>query len=424
MVAATASSKTYQRDQTLKKVTGSFYTFIAILLAFICWGQFNWLRFLTHGPGLTGSSDVVPWGIYISGLAYFIGVSAGATLCGLLIHAFGRHDYEPMGARAIVLGLLCVFGATQFVLVDLGVPFRGLKVPLLLHNLTSLFLVSSTSYYGFMAILSAELYFTVKIIQGKANERDKKIAKWLGILAVPYALWVVHAFTGSIFGVIKAREMWNTPMLPVHFVISALASGFAMVILVSIITSKVEKRELLSRETYEHMGKVLAFFVLITLFLDFFDYFILKYSNTKESEETWHILTTRYIPVFVTNIGGLFIAFIILLFKKGRTVNGLLIATIIVQVAIMAYRIDLVSVGQMAPLFPGMGHLYYYPTLSEISVALGIIALVVLLYTVLTHIIPMEENVPAAKQSHTFRDSGPVFPVRTTKKILMNERWR
>jgi molybdopterin-containing oxidoreductase family membrane subunit len=377
----------------MKKPGRSFFTFIAILLAIICWGQFNWMRFLTHGPGLTSASDVVPWGIYISGLAYFIGVSAGATICGLLIHAFGRHDLEPMGARAILLGLLCIFGATQFVLVDLGIPFRGLKVPLILHNFTSLFLVSSTSYYGFMAILSGELYYTVKIIRGKANERDHTIAKWLGILAVPYALWVVHAFTGSIFGVVKAREMWNTPMLPVHFVVSAIASGFAMVILVAIITAKVEKREILSKESLAYMGGLLAFFVIVTLFLDFFDYFILRYSGKKEAMETWHILTTRYVPVFLTNILGLMLALLILAFKWGRTANGLIAATSVIQVAIIAYRIDLVSVGQLAPLFPGMGHLHYYPNLAEISVALGIIALVILLYTLLSRIIPMEEKV-------------------------------
>ncbi|MBI5057482.1 MAG: polysulfide reductase NrfD [Nitrospirae bacterium] len=393
----------------MKNAGRPFYIFITILLAVIALGQFNWMRFLTHGPGLTGSSDVVPWGIYISGLAYFIGVSAGATLCGLLIHAFGRHDYEPMGTRAIILGLLCVFGATQFVLVDLGIPFRGLKVPVILHNLTSLFLVSSTSYYGFMTILSGELYFTVKITRGKATERDKSIAKWLGILAVPYALWVVHAFTGSIFGVVKAREMWNGPMLPVHFVISALASGFAMVILISVVTSKVEKREILSSETYNHMGKLLAFFVVVTLFLDFFDYFILRYSGKKEAMETWEILMHRYIPVFMINILGLLTAFIILMFRKGRTANGLLVATAIIQLAIIAYRIDLVSVGQLSPLFPGMGELYYHPTPSEISVALGIIALVILLYTVLTKILPVEATEP--EQHQALKDSG--FGIQT-----------
>lgn len=376
----------------MRNKSRSFYIFILILLAFIGAGSFNWLRYLTHGPGPTGSSDVVPWGIYISGLAYFIGLSAGATIVGLIHHFFNRHDYQPLAIRAIILGLVCIFGATLFVLVDLGVPFRGLKVPIILHNLSSLFLVSSTSYYGFMAILSGELYFSIKVLKGNAGPGEKSISKWLGILAVPYALWVVHAFTGSIFGVVKAREMWNTPMLPVHFVISAIASGFALAIMVAVITSKAEERELLGADTYDHMGRVLAFFVLVTVFLDFFDFFIMRYSAKLEAMETWHIITTRYITTLVLNIGGLVAAFILLLFKKWRTANGLLVIGAIIQVAIISYRINLVSVGQLAPLYPGMGEIYYIPTFSEISVALGLIALVVLLYTALSNILPVDEK--------------------------------
>jgi molybdopterin-containing oxidoreductase family membrane subunit len=401
--------------RTLKNKSKPFYVFILILLAFIAVGQFNWMRYLTHGPGPTGSSDMVPWGIYISGLAYFIGLSAGATIVGLVHHAFGRHDYKPIAVRAIILGLVCIFGATQFVLVDLGVPFRGLKVPIILHNLSSLFLVSSTSYYGFMAILGGELYYSIKVVTGKASERETAIAKWLGILAVPYALWVVHAFTGSIFGVVKAREMWNTPMLPVHFVISAIASGFALAILVAIITSKAEKRELLSNDTYDHMGKLLAFFVLLTVFLDFFDYFILRYSAKLEAMETWHIITTRYLTTFVLNIGGLVVAFIMLLFKKWRTAKGLFVVTILVQVAIISYRINLVSVGQLAPLFPGMGEIQYIPTFSEITVALGIIAIVILLYTVLSTLLPVEETAP--EQGYHVRQYGQGFQTKQIRRI-------
>jgi molybdopterin-containing oxidoreductase family membrane subunit len=410
----------------MKDVSRSFYIFVVILLAIIGLGGFNWLRFLTHGPGLTGSSDMVPWGIYISGLAYFIGLSAGATIVGLLIHGFARDDYKPIGIRAILLALLCIFGATLFVLVDLGVPFRGLKVPLILHNPKSLFLISSSSYYGFMTILGAELYFSVKVAKGKANHRDEKIAKWLGILAVPYALWVVHAFTGSIFGVVKAREMWNTPMLPVHFVISAIASGFALVILVSIITSKVEKKDLLSSETYNHMGYVLAFFVVVTLFLDFFDYFILRYSAKAEALETWHILMGRYAPVLAMNIGGLATAFFILMFRKGRTVNGMFIAAILVELAIIAYRINLVSVGQLVPLFPGMGEIHYRPTLSEISVALGLVALVILLYTVLSKVMPMEETVqePVQQPIQERWIRREVFSMEQAKKVELIDRRR
>jgi molybdopterin-containing oxidoreductase family membrane subunit len=115
--------------------------------------------------------------------------------------------------------------------------------------------------------------------------------------------------------------------------------------------------------------------------------------------ETWHIITTRYIVTFVLNIGGLVVAFIMLLYKRWRTPNGLLVVGAIIQVAIMSYRINLVSVGQLAPLFPGMGEIHYIPTFSEVTIILGIFALVILLYTVLSNVLPVEEKVPELEHS-------------------------
>ncbi|MBE9503855.1 MAG: polysulfide reductase NrfD [Proteobacteria bacterium] len=376
------------------KATGKgFCLFIIILLFPIAWGMIVWYHTIVEGHLGSGMSDVVPWGVFISALAYFVGASAGATIVGLLIYAFGRTDYKPIGAMAILFGLICIFGATQFVMMDVGVPWRALKVPWILHNPTSMFFISSTSYFGFMIILTAELYFSIKVIGTKPTGFDKKMAKWLGILAVPYALFVVHTFTGTIFGVIKAREMWNTPLIPVHFVLSALACGFAGVALVTVITAKLEKREILTAATYSHMGLVLAGFITATLFLDFTDYIVLLYSQTAEGVETWHIISERYTGLFILNILGLVVADVILMTKRGRTENGLLIATTLTMLAIGAYRITLVSIGQIIPLYPQLGEVHYVPSREEVIMGVGMLALMVLLYSVLAKALPIRKSV-------------------------------
>jgi len=379
--------------ESVKNTGKGFYVFVGILIIVITWAFINYAQIFITGHGMSGLSDVVPWGLYISFLAFFIGASAGATIIGLLIYGFRQDDYKPMGTRAILLALVCIFGATQFVMADVGVPWRALKVPFLLRNVTSMFFISSTSYFIFMALLSAELYYAIKVTFGIGGEKAKKMAKWLGILAVPFALFVVHTFTGTIFGVVKAREFWNTPLLPIHFITSALASGFAIVILIAIITSKLKKREIVSQKTFNHMGLLLGAFLTATLFLDLTDYLIVLYSGTAEGMETWHILSERYAPLLSLNIIGMIIAIIILMFKKGRTVPGLFISSLLTIVAIMAYRINLISVGQLVPLYPEMGTLHYVPSVPEISVALGIVALMVLLYMIFAKILPMEKTV-------------------------------
>jgi molybdopterin-containing oxidoreductase family membrane subunit len=276
-------------------------------------------------------------------------------------------------------------------MADVGVPYRALKVPFILRNPTSMFFISSSSYFIFMGLLSAELYYAIKVSLGIGGEKAKKLAKWLGILAVPYALFVVHTFTGTIFGVVIARESWNTPLLPIHFITSALASGFALVILIAIVTSKLKKQELLPQRTFNHMGLLLGGFVTATLFLDLTDYLIILYSKTAEGIETMHVMLDRYALMLAVNILGMIIAIIILLTKKGRTVPGLFIASLLTVAAIMAYRINLISVGQLVPLYAELGELHYTPSVPEISVALGIVAMIMLLYTVFAAILPMEK---------------------------------
>jgi molybdopterin-containing oxidoreductase family membrane subunit len=244
----------------------------------------------------------------------------------------------------------------------------------------------------------AELISTIQVTRGKANIRGKKVAKILGIIAVPYALIVVHSFTGTIFGVVKAREMWNTPLLPVHFVTSALASGFALVILVTIITSWVNKKDLVSRETYNHMGFMLCFFLIATVFLDTFDYLIISYSGTEEGLETWHLLTGRYLPTFLINMVGLYTALAIVSFKKYRTPRGLFYASSITIIAIAAYRINLISIGQLVPLYPELGEIQYVPNIHEIAPFIGLVAMLMFVYAVLTKVLPLEDDVHTAGQ--------------------------
>ena len=379
--------------ENLAAADRKFYIYCLVLLVIAGVGLSYAVTALAEGHYHSNMSDMVPWGILISGLAFFIGLSAGATMVGLLIHGFGRDDYHPIGTRAILIGMMCIFAAMGCVMMDVGNPFRAMKIPFLLRNETSMFFISSTSYMGFVVLLMAELISTIYVTIGKAGKRGRKIAKVLGIVAVPYALIVVHSFTGTIFGVVKAREMWNTPLLPVHFVTSALASGFALVIIVTIITSWVNKKDLVGKDTYNHMGIMLCFFLIATVFLDTFDYLILSYSATAEGLETWHIFTGRYLPTFLINMVGLYAALIMTAFKKLRTPRGLFCASVIVIIAIAAYRINLISIAQLVPLYAELGEIQYIPNMHEVAPLIGLIAALMLLFAILTKVLPLEDKV-------------------------------
>jgi hypothetical protein len=122
------------------------------------------------------------------------------------------------------------------------------------------------------------------------------------------------------------------------------------------------------------MGIMLCFFVIATAFLDTFDYLILSYSGTAEGLETWHIFTGRYLPLFLINMVGMYAALIMIAFKRFRTPRGLFCVSVIVIIAIAAYRINLISIGQLVPLYHELGEIQYIPNMHEVAPFIGLIA--------------------------------------------------
>jgi len=390
---------TYVKEHGIKNMKGAgnvYLSVLALLLILMAWGAFSLLRImLLDGVGITGASDLVPWGVYMVAFIFFVGNSTGACLIGLMIHAFGRKDYGPLGTRAILVGVVAMVAGLLCLVSDVGIPTRASLLPTVLRSFTSMFVYSSSSYGIYIALLLSQLFFALKItLMGGVGEHwDKKMAKLLAIAALLFALVGVQGLEGTLFAFLKARDMWNTPLMPPHFVALSLVSGTALMILIAILTAKITKRELVSEETLAHLGGLLAFFLGIVLFMDFFEFLISAYAAKPGSLEVEHNLLTRFKPFFLINIIGMFSAMVILFFKWGRSITGLLITSSMTLIAIIAYRWDLIIVSQISPLFPGMGKIEYIPTTPEMAVVYGITALAIFLYLVLTKVLPMEETI-------------------------------
>jgi molybdopterin-containing oxidoreductase family membrane subunit len=355
-------------------------------------GVFGLILQNTEGLHLTGASDLVPWGLYIPSGAFFVGLSAGTTIIGLLIHGLGRDDYAPIGTRSIVVGLSSLAAGMLFVAADVGVPIRMLLIPWVHRNLTSPFVYSALSYYLFGLILLIELYYAVKITRGNATDKDKRVAKWLAVGAFLFAVLVLASVSGFIFASVKSRELWHSSLVPPHFVVSALVTGTAAMIIGTLLTAKTAGREILSKITLNHMGKLLVLFLAVNIFFDVYDLIWLNFGATPEAIEALSLLTGTYAPTLGLHLGGLIIALLILISKKGKTVLGLSVASILALIGVAAYRFNLIIVGQLVPLLPDLPVGTYLPSLIEISVVAGVIAIGLILYNVLTRFFPMDEK--------------------------------
>jgi molybdopterin-containing oxidoreductase family membrane subunit len=367
-----------------------FYAWIGVLSVLVVIGLISFIRQTTDGHHLTGLSDALPWGLYITGFVFFVGTSAGATLVGLMVHGFGREDYAPLATRALLVGFFSLVAAVLFIAVDVGSIPRMMRLPFIWRNESSMFTYTSLTYYIFGALLLAELYYAQKLTRGEATQNDKTIAKYMAIAAVPFALIVLHAPHGGLFAVVTARDFWSSPLLPPHFAVVALLSGTAAIMIVAWVSELVGDRKLVSTKTLSHMGSLLALFIAIAAFMDFFDFLVYEYTDDSAGNEAFDALWSSGWVLSSLHVGGYAVAIVILLLNRGRSATWLGVAAIIGILAAAAYRFNLVAAGQSPKLLPFLEDVSYKPTWVEISITMGIVALVALGYSVATKVLPLE----------------------------------
>jgi Ni/Fe-hydrogenase subunit HybB-like protein len=176
----------------------------------------------------------------------------------------------------------------------------------------------------------------------------------------------------------KMHPLWQTPVLPLLFLLSAIAVGFPMIIFESLIASRSFKikpeMKILSR-----LGAMVAPIVGIYLAVKIGDIFIRE--------------TFKYILIFdatawmfIAEMSLFIIAFILFLSKKiTNSPLGLFSASLLVIAGVMLNRVNNFIVAYKPFFNPSA----YFPSFGEISVTLGCIALLVLVYRTVVMIFPV-----------------------------------
>ncbi|HHO47484.1 MAG TPA: molybdopterin oxidoreductase, partial [Desulfobacteraceae bacterium] len=90
-----------------------------------------WLYQLREGLILTNMVNSYSWGLYISGLAFFVGNAAGGLVLTSSIYLFGVKQIKPLAKLGALTAFANVTAAMLIVLPDIGRPLRLYN--LLLH---------------------------------------------------------------------------------------------------------------------------------------------------------------------------------------------------------------------------------------------------------------------------------------------------
>lgn len=176
------------------------------------------------------------WGWPIALYLFLGGLGAGTLLVSALID-LKLKALKRTAFAAAVAGVACLGLGTCLLLLDVTMPLRALM------------LWRSFSHLGSWMAIGAWL-LSVGIVVGLVWALSCGTGKLAGIAAKlerahkPLGIAVcalgvcIAAYTGILLSVLAAHPLWNTPLLPVLFLVSAVDTGVALVVILSGVLDK------------------------------------------------------------------------------------------------------------------------------------------------------------------------------------------
>lgn len=285
-----------------------------------------------------------PLGIPIAIYFYMTGLSAGSFILSTLAYGFGVAKYKPIGKVGVVLATLLLVIAPLFLIIDLGQPLRSW------HLFPYLNFTSPVTWGSFLLTAYPINCLIYAWFMFSGND---KLTKVFGLIGIPLAV-SVHGYTGFILALAKARALWNTALMPMYFLVSAMVSGIALMVLVVIMQGLLFSSERkVNLELVLDLGKMLAWTIVLDLFLVLSDVLVLLTADVEARETALLILTGEFAPYYVgleIMLGSLVPAALLLFPPTGRRLVPVAVAAVLAMIGVMAMRYVMVLGAQGVPL--------------------------------------------------------------------------
>jgi Ni/Fe-hydrogenase subunit HybB-like protein len=352
------------------------------------------IRYISGIGAITDLSNSYPWGFWISfDLFTGVAISSGGFLMAGAVYILQLKQFKPLLRPSVLTAFLGYIMVVIALLVDLGHPER-IWYMMIHMNGTSVLLEIGLCVMTYLTVLAIE--FAPVVFEGL---KWQKLAHFVHRFIMPFVILGVVLSTlhqsslGSLLLIqpAKLHPLWWTPILPIEFFISAISIGLSMIILESSLSSRYFKRGL---ET--HLLEKLAKAIPVVLVV----YAVVKFGELAIAGELGYLFTSGLMSIlFWAELTiGVVIPMILFSFKQVRqSPKGLLVGAIINLFGMIFNRFNVswLAVKHPDPLsyLPTfMSNVKYFPTLTEVSVSVGIFAFGILAFGLAAKYLPVFED--------------------------------
>ncbi len=394
-----------------------YYGFVGLLLAVVSIGVYAYATQLTEGLVVTGLRSQVMWGIYVTNFVFFIGISHAGTLISAILRVTNTEWRRPITRMAEAITVLALIFGGSFIIFDLGRPDR-IQNMLLYGRLDSPLiwdLISITTY-----LTGSILYLYLPLIPDIADLRDNltdtsRFKRWLytklsmgwrgtatqkarlekgikimAVIIIPIAV-SVHTVVSWVFSM-TLRPGWHSTIFGPYFVVGAIFSGIASIIIAMVVFRKIYRLEAyLTLQHFKYLGYMMLTLNIAYIYFTISEFFTSYYGGKPAEMMLLNSLFTGiYAPEFWTFItAGLIIPAFLIGIPQTRTIFGITLAAIFVNIGMWYKRFVIVVPALARPSMPGGEWATYTPTWVEVSITAASVAGFILLFTLFTKVFPI-----------------------------------
>ncbi|MDR3671231.1 MAG: Ni/Fe-hydrogenase cytochrome b subunit [Holophaga sp.] len=347
------------------------------------------LRFTLGLGATTNLSDEFPWGLWIGFDFLGIGLAAAGFTIVAAVNLFHADDYEPIVRPAILTAFIGYLLVVLVLVIDLGRPDHFWH-PLVMWNPHSVMFEITWCVILYTTVLSLEFS---PIVLEKFNLHAP--IRWIHSVSLPFMIIGVLLSTlhqssfGSLYLIVPNRlhPLWYTPMLPILFFTSCIASGISMVILETLILSR-NGRTLLHPALRANLAKITAVALAVYLVVRFQD---MAGRGVLHEMAAWNYHTMAF---YFEVVVGFICPLVLLMFKGVRfSRRGLYCVCIMVLCGFAANRMNTAITGM--EVYPTRT---YFPSLIEILIMLGIAAIGFSAFSLIAGYLPIFKPEPEPPQ--------------------------
>lgn len=418
-------------ETRLNKVAGDILRPVRISNGFLAWMTFLVVAFavcfyaytiqLREGMIVTGLRDYVSWGLYIAHFVFFVATSLIGMLISGVLGLIGYNWIKPIGRIAEIIAVAFAAVAGLVIISDMGRPDR-LPYVFMYGRVQSPILWDVTVVTTYFVLSFLLYFFTLLPDLAIAKNRLQNAPAWLSkayeilsfkwqhtpeqwkilfriirillILIIPTA-FAIHTVTSWLFAV-TTRPGWDSTIFGPYFLTGAFVAGSAAVIIaMNFFRNNYKLKDYLTDMHFDKMGKLLFLVAIVYFYFNINEFLIPAYKLKKMDALHIEALFTGHhaLLFWITQLGGLIIPMILILFKRMRKPAPLTWISFAVIIGAWLKRYIIVVPTQEHPFLPMQNvpteWIVYKPTINEVAITLMTFILAIIIITVLSKVFPV-----------------------------------